>query len=179
MIRGSRVILSISAAVIAATAMPLLASAGATKVVKTSAFTVTVPSNWKVEELRIEKGAKLGKWVFRGKYSKLYVRVGNMRPESVEKLFDRYVNQSLSKHATHLHMESFHEKRFPKGDLGLGFLYGMSRRNKHAHAFKFGVMVVKENSRKRIIYASMGGTDAGWAKHSTRFSDIVGSIDLK
>jgi len=179
--RVSRVLLGLSALLIAFVAAPALAKkgGGAVRTVKTPAFTVSVPHHWKVQALRVEKGNKLGKWVIRGNQTKLYVRVGNMRKEAIDKLFNRYVTESLRKHVRHLEMESFEAKDFKQGEAGIGFLYGVSKRKTKSHGHKFGVMVIKANDRKRIVYASMGGTEAGWKKNASIFNAIVSSIELK
>jgi hypothetical protein len=177
--RVSRVFLGISVATLAVVAMPSLALAGATKVVETSAFKVTVPTSWTVEPVRVEAGGKLGKWVVRGENSKLYVRIGNAVIMSMKEMFNKFVGESLAEHITHIEVESYDEKMFPQGNIAFGTLYGLSKRKANGHLFKFGVMVVVDHGRNRVIYASLGGTKEGWGKRSGQLHEIVGSIDLK
>jgi hypothetical protein len=162
--------------------LPMSAYAGDT-IHETSAFKVKAPDSWELNEYRVEKGGKLGSWSLTSpsRNRKLYVHVRKNSPrKTLKQLFNEYLGTHLRKRVRHLKIQSYQEKDLGDGaKMALGFVAGVTRRNKNGHIAKFGVMVARKKNGSRVVSAALGGTKEGWGGAVLRFETILGSIDLK
>lgn len=160
--------------------IPLAAHASDTR--ETRAFKVQLPAGWE-KQIKEEpsKDGKMGTWTFvsPSRNVRVFIRIGANRPGPIAAQWDAFVGERLGQTLLKLHPEGFWQKKADDGEVAYGTVYGLGRRNKTGHVYKYGIVVMRNPKHKRVVYIAVGGTKDGWGAASARLDRIMNSLELK